>query len=89
MKMAIVTLNLKEVLTYTRTAKVEVPDNISEEKFNDSLDRASRGEVSADDFLSQLQELGYKVVKWCDNDLESPSEQETECEDYYFDKEEA
>lgn len=74
-------LTLWETVKYSRTAVIEIDENMSESDFNFILNGAERNS-HPDDVIYELETNGVKVLESFNNDYSSPIDSELEIVDY-------
>lgn len=78
-------LSIQETLSYRRTVKVELPDEMDENDFENLLDWIEKEPlVSVIDYLKHLERNGITIIEKPSDDPASPYDVKVECDELSF-----
>jgi hypothetical protein len=81
-----VRVSIQEILRYQRSMVIEIPDDMSEDKLNNILDKAQRKAQQAVDVMYIVEDLSddINVLEVPDEDMSSPWDSEVEIDDFDY-----
>jgi hypothetical protein len=81
-----VRVSIQEVLRYQRQVIIEIPDDMSEDKLNNILDKCQRKAQAASDVPFIIEDLNddINVLEIPDESMDSPWDSEVEIDDFDY-----